>query len=109
MGGLSYNTYRAMFNGCVVPILDYSAGVWGYGAHSKLDSIQNRALRYFLGVYEYAANLAINGDVGWTPCRVRRKVEMLRLWNRLVSLEDHRVTKHVFMWDKRHNEKSLGE
>ena len=100
LGGLGYNAYRTMYNACVAPIMDYGSAVWGYGAHTKLDVLQNRAIRYYLGVHEYAANLAINGDMGWTPCRIRRKVEMLRLWNRLVCMEDGRLTKHVFQWEK---------
>ena len=83
LGGVGYNAYRAMYNACVVPNLDYASGIWGFGAHDKIDTVQNRAIRLFLGVHGYAANAAINGDIGWTSCRVRRKVEMLRMWNRL--------------------------
>ena len=39
--------------------------------------------------------------MGWVPSRVRRKVEMLRLWNRLVNMADGRLTKRIFLWDKK--------
>ena len=41
--------------------------------------IQNRATRVFLGVHKYSANLAINGDIGWTNHRNIQKLEMIRL------------------------------
>ena len=50
-------------------------------------------------VHGFAPNHAINGDMGWTPCRIRRKIEMLRLWNKLQSMDNRRITKHIFLWD----------
>lgn len=99
--GLSCKTYTKMFETGVVPILDYCSGVWGNGQLSKIDTIQNRAIHYFLGTHKFTPNLAINGDMGWVPSRVRRKVEMLRLWNRLVNMADGRLTKRIFLWDKK--------
>ena len=47
--------------------------------------------------------LAINGDMGWTPSDIRQKVAIIRLWNRLVAMEDNRLTKSIFKWDKNFN------
>ena len=52
-----------------------------------------------MGVHAYAPNLAINGDIGWTSCNIRRKAEMIRLWNRLISFDDSRITKQVLIHD----------
>ena len=98
--GLAYSTYQTMYQSCVTPILDYASGVWGYGVHSKVDTVQNRAIRVFLGVHSFAPNLSINGDVAWTPCIIRRKIEILRFWNRLQLLDNNRLTKQIFLWDK---------
>ena len=38
--------------------------------------------------------------MGWVSSKTRRGVEMGRLWNRLVNMEEGRVTKKVFLWDK---------
>lgn len=38
--------------------------------------------------------------MGWEPCVVKQRVEILRLWNRLVLLPEDRLTKKVFKWDK---------
>ncbi len=38
----------------------------------QIDTIQNRAIRFYLGVHKFASNIAINGDVGWISSSVRR-------------------------------------
>ena len=51
-------------------------------------------------MYGYAPNPAIHGDTAWTPSRIRRKVEMLRLWLRLQSMDEGRLTEYIFKWDR---------
>ena len=48
------------------------------------EKIQNRATRAFLGIHKYSANLAINVAPSWTNHRNRQKLEMIRLWNRMI-------------------------
>ena len=97
--GLGFNTYTTLYEAGVTPILDYCSGVWGSQKFGQIDAIQNRAIRFYLGIHRFAPNLAINGDVGWISSQVRRKVNMLRLWNRMMKLDSERLTKKVFMWD----------
>ncbi len=66
----------------------------------KIDNVQNRALRLLLGVHKCAPNLSINADMGWIPSKIRRHTAILRMWNRSVKMEDNRLTKKVFFWDK---------
>ena len=98
--GFGYDTFTKLFNSGVIPILDYGSGVWGFGEHDRVNTIQNRAIRLFLGVHRFAPNCAINGDMGWLPSRIRRFVNMTRLWNRILSMDNSRLTKQVFLWDK---------
>ena len=37
--------------------------------------------------------------MGWIGSGVRRKVEMLRYWNRLMKMDSERLTKNFFTWD----------
>lgn len=98
--GLGYDTYTKLYNCGVVPILDYGSSIWGFQNFEKIDSIQNRAIRLYLGVHKFTSNVAINGEFGWIPSRIRRHVNMLRFWNRLISMNNSRLTKKVFLWDK---------
>ena len=94
-----FRTYEKLYYSCVVPILDYSSAVWGFSHFQCLDNVQHRALRYFLGVGRFAPILALHGDTGWLPCRYRRWVNVLRYWNRLVKMDNSRLTKRVFEED----------
>ena len=64
LNGLGYYTYTQMFNSGVCPILDYGSEVWGFKKFSQIEAVQNKAIRVFLGVHRFAANSAINGDMG---------------------------------------------
>lgn len=79
--------------------MDYSSGVWGYKDLNYLESVQNRAMRFYLGVNRFASNHVISGDMGWESSHSRRKLCMIRLWNRLMLMPDARLTKQIFIWD----------
>ncbi len=79
--------------------LDNCSCIWGYQRFGQIDTIQNRAIRFYLGIHKFAPNLAINGHVGWISSSVRRKSETLRYWNRLIHTDSERLTKEVFHWD----------
>ena len=38
--------------------------------------------------------------MGWIMSQVQQHCEMLRLWNRLINFDNHRLTKKIFLWDK---------
>ncbi len=62
--GFGYNTYTKLYHSGVAPTLYYCSTVWGYCNLDKIDTVQNRALRLFLGVHKCAPNLSINADMG---------------------------------------------
>ena len=81
---LSFKTFTKLYDCCVIPIMDYCAGVWGYTSYNKPQLIQNRVIRSFLGVHRFASVAAISGDTGWTSPIIRRHIAMLSLWKRAV-------------------------
>ena len=97
--GFGYETYTKLYGSYVDPILLYGAGVWGYNNFSVCETIQNRAIRAFLGVHRFAPNLAIWGDMGWLSTQNKRHECMLRLWNRFVNMNNHRLCKQIFLHD----------
>ena len=96
---IGFSTYTKLFQACVCPVLDYVAGVWGYKNFPGSEKIQNRAIRYFMGVHKFAPIPATAGDMGWDSCRERWSVCIMRLWNRLLRMDDNRVAKKVFECD----------
>ena len=99
MKDFGIKTFEKLYTSGVVPVLDYNSSVWGYKDFSCINSVQNKALRYFLGVHKFAPVLAINGDIGWLPSKERRWCNMIRLWKKLVTMDEHRICKRVFNWD----------
>ena len=59
-------------------------------------------MRVYLGINRYAAKIAIIGDMGWMPGNIRR-ISLIRYWNRLISLQDDRITKVLFLHDYNSN------
>lgn len=96
---MGYKTYTQLWNSCVVPILDYAAGVWGSIKQNKSEKVQQRAIKFFLGVHKCTANAAVVGDMGWKTCIHRYGLEMIRVWNRFMKMSNNRINKKVFLWD----------
>ncbi len=96
---VGFNTYSSLYHSGVVPVMDYSSGIWGYNDFDCCNKVQQRALRYYLGVHQKTPLLAIEGDTGWIPSQIRRQKEMLRYWNRLLNMDSSRLTHKIFLYD----------
>ncbi len=96
---IDYSIFTRLFDTCIVPIMDYASGVWGFKDYPHANAIQHRIIRSFLGLHRFAPSLAVNGDMGWLPAVVRRRIEMVRLWCRLVRMNEDRITKRIFLYD----------
>ena len=100
---IRFLTFTKLFNAMVIPVMDYSEGVWGFKYFDKCNRVQTRALSYFLGVHNRAPVVGIQGDVGWILPKYRRLLKMLQLWDHLLSLNENRLTKHIFEWEYANN------
>lgn len=94
-----FRAYEKLFQSCVIPIMDYGSSTWGNKPFQSIDNVQNRALRYFLGVHRFAPTLALHGDTGWIPSLYRHWINILRYWNRLLVMDENRLTRKVFDFD----------
>jgi hypothetical protein len=93
---INYNIYTKLYNTCVWPILDYCSGIWHFENHECANKIQNRAIRYFLGIHRNTTIIAFQGDMGWLIPKYRYYLSTLRLWNRIISLPEHSLTRQIF-------------
>ena len=98
LNGLTYNTYKKLLFMCVAPVLEKCAASWGNKQFSQIDSVQNKAMKYFLGAHK-TASTAIYCDMDWVPCNVRRKIQVLKFWNRLYQISESRLLRKLFDWD----------
>ncbi len=98
-GGMPFDVFTHLYNSLVQPIIDFGAGIWGSSRdYDCIDSIQNRACRYFLGVNRYAPTAAVRGDMGWAVPAQRKWICVTRLYCRLAGLSDTRLNNRVFKW-----------
>jgi hypothetical protein len=100
---VGFKTFTKLYNASVIPIVDYMSSIWGFGEYNQCDKIQYRALQYYLGVNKYTPTLGIAGEAGWTLPFYRRCLNMIKLWNKLLALEETRLPKIVLLWDLEKN------
>ena len=96
---IGISTFEKLFLNCVAPVLDYCSEVWGLRNYHCIEMVQNRALRYYLGVHRFTPLHALHGEFGWKLPYHRHNINAIRYWNRLVIMDDDRITKQVFNWD----------
>jgi hypothetical protein len=56
-------------------------------------------MKFYLGVHKYASNAAVRGECGWIKCKYDRWLTMCRYWNRLVQMNNERLTYKIFKYD----------
>ena len=78
---------KDMFYKMVIPILNYSAEVWGFHLGVGVERVHLKFLRNLLGVKRSTQNDFIYGEYGTTPLRELRKIRILKYWARIVSNE----------------------
>jgi len=61
--------------------------------------VQNRAMRYILGLHRFAPVAAMVKDTVWLPTKHRRWIFILRLWNRLLCMDRDRLCYKTFETD----------
>ena len=95
----SFKTFDKLYHVEVVPIIDYGSAVWGFKDYKCIDDLQNRAMRYYLGVHKFVPILGLEGETGWMPTKLQRYKWILSFWNRMIKMDENRLTKIVFEWD----------
>ena len=106
-GGFPYNVYSLLYNSCVTSVSDYSGPVTGYLQYDSALKIHLRAIRAFLGVPKNACNVGVLSEVDLLLPRYRTQIQIIRQYHRMICMDDSRLTKQIFLWDKEINERSL--
>ena len=99
MKNVGYKTFTKLFETGVDSVISYGAEIWGTIQSKKLERVQHRACRYFLGVNPFTALPFLYGDMGWLPCMYKQYKHVVRFWNRMIKMPDTRLTKRIFLRD----------
>ena len=89
--GFDYKVFEKLYKSIVVPVIDYSADVWGYKTFDSHEGLHHKAVRTFLGAGKQTLLAALDGDVAWNSPKLRRHVDMITLWCRLVKMDHTRL------------------
>jgi hypothetical protein len=97
-GGFTFDVFKRLYESLVEPVLFYCAGVWNTVEFRELQVLHNKACRLFLGGGKCASNVALRGDLGWSPVHCRGKIEVFRLWLSIERSDENRITNTVHKW-----------
>ena len=103
---IDYNSFTKLYTSCVRPILDYGASIWGFNNEKFGQRIQDRAIRYYLGVHRFTPIPGLHSEMGWLNIKFHHFLCMLRYWNRLMKMDSNRLTRKIFEYDFTHVETS---
>ena len=84
----------------VLAIIMTNACIWGHKEYPKIANIQHRAMRFFLGVGKTCPIGGLFGEMGWIPLRGLIKFNILKFWHRIMSMQNTRLTRLIFLWSK---------
>ena len=98
---IRYKSYSKLYQTGIAPIIDYCSAVWGYKSFKCIQDVQNRAIRYYLGVHKFCPLSFLEGDMGWANSLVRSKLNMINFWNHLIELPEDRIPKKMLRYNIR--------
>ncbi len=100
-GGFTYEIFTKLYDTLVQPITLYGSAIWGMYEQKRLNVIQNRACKFFLGLNRNSSNVAARGDMGWSAPVTRQRMDVFRLLQRLKSMPCNRLPHAIHLWSKR--------
>ena len=106
---MPFEVYTKLYDVLVLSIINYGSAIWGNGQFSCINSIHNKACRFYLGVGRYTPNSAVQGDMGWKPMYQNIWLNIVKHWCNVIKMEETRTVKKVFMWayeQAQHNRKN---
>ena len=66
--------------------------------YSCIEAVQNRTMRFVLGVGRCTPSAEVAGDIGWIPPLIRKWKTVCNFWSQYSVLPKSRVNKHIFMY-----------
>ena len=94
-GGLPFNVYTKLYESVVFPVISYGAGIWEHKSYLCIDAVQNRTMRFFLGVEKYRPVAALAGEIGWEINLIKQWKYIGRHFVRISGTPLNRINKRI--------------
>ena len=62
---MTFDIFTKLYNTLVQSVINYGAAIWGQRRFWAINAVQQRAMKYYLGLPKRAPNAAATGDTGW--------------------------------------------
>ena len=72
---MGIKSYETLYESYEDPIINYASGVWGFDWFNPPQVLQNRIMRFFLGIHKFSPNAATKIEMGWLGCREKKMVK----------------------------------
>ena len=89
-GGFQHNIFTKLFDTLVWSVINYGSAIWGTSEFSCISAVQNRAMRFYMGVGKYTPNDAVSGDMGWKTPYVKQWSNIFRHCARYTKMDKDR-------------------
>ena len=99
-GHLTVTAALNIWNTLVRPHLEYGWKIWDPEKWEDAEKLQRKMGRRILGVRQNVNNEVVYGELGWWTLKTRRDMLRLRYWKKLLNMEETRLTKIVYIWEK---------
>ena len=106
-GGFPYKVYTMLYNACVTSIADYSGAVTGFDKYDSAMKLHLRAIRAFLGVPKNVCSVGLLSEVDLLLPQYRTNIHMIRQYHRLLCMDDSKLAKQIYLWDRALNENNI--
>ena len=103
-GGFPLNVYKILFDSSVCSITDYGSEVWGFKDYEPTKKVQLKACRAYLGVPKNTPIPGLLSEINWNKPRSRTQIQMIRYFHRLLKMDNKRLSKRVYQWDRQLND-----
>ena len=95
---LPFNVYTKLYDSVMYPVISYGACIWGCKSYSCINVVQNRGMRFFLGVGKYTPVAALEGEMGWEPSFIKKWTCIGRHFVRISRTPLNRINKRIALW-----------
>ena len=86
-----------IFDSQILPILEYGSEIWSAGSEiNVLECVQLKYVKQLLGVKPQTSTLAVYGETGRFPLVLRQRLNVVKYWYRILTMEPSSVVKCVY-------------
>ena len=103
-GGFPFNVYSVLYDACVTSISDYASEITGYTQYDSAVQLHTRAIRAYLGLPKNSCSVGVLSEVDWLLPEYRTQLKMIRQYSRILNMDNSRLTKQVYLWDRSLND-----